>query len=115
VVGEPDEDRAAQREALEGARLDAARASMTERPPWEADLPLDALASRVRTLVVRGAWDNAPPKAREIGMQALHRVCDVLVESLGAESVTFPGAAHNPQALGAPFNERLLEFWRSAP
>jgi pimeloyl-ACP methyl ester carboxylesterase len=95
--------------------LRAAASSWRERPPWETDIPLDTLrAADFPKLVVRGAWDNAPPEAREIGMHSLHRVCDVLVESLGAQEVTFAGAAHNPQALGAPFNERLLEFWRSA-
>ena len=95
--------------------LRAAASSWRERPPWEAEIPLDTLrAAGFPTLVVRGAWDNAPAEAREIGMRSLHRVCDVLVESLGADSVTFPGAAHNPQSLGAPFNERLREFWRSA-
>jgi pimeloyl-ACP methyl ester carboxylesterase len=98
-----------------GHELRAAASSWRERPPWDADIPLDALAAAdFPKLVVRGAWDSAPPEAREIGMHSLHRVCDVLVESLGADHVTFEGAAHNPQALGAPFNERLLEFWRSA-
>jgi pimeloyl-ACP methyl ester carboxylesterase len=98
-----------------GHELRAAASSWRERPPWDADIPLDMLrAAAFPKLVVRGAWDNAPPQAREIGMRSLHRVCDVLVESLGADDVTFPGAAHNPQALGAPFNARLLEFWRSA-
>jgi pimeloyl-ACP methyl ester carboxylesterase len=95
--------------------LRAAASSWRERPPWDADIPLDVLgAADFPKLVVRGAWDNAPPQARGIGMHSLHRVCDVLVESLGADDVTFDGAAHNPQALGAPFNERLLAFWRSA-
>jgi hypothetical protein len=41
-------------------------------------------------------------------------VCDVLVNALAADSATFAGAAHNPQLLGAPFNERLRAFWASA-
>jgi pimeloyl-ACP methyl ester carboxylesterase len=103
-------------DALKTSReLRAAASSWRERPPWDADLPLDVLAAAAfPKLVLRGAWDSAPPEAREIGMHSLHRVCDVLVESLGADDVTFDGAAHNPQALGSRFNERLLEFWRSA-
>lgn len=98
-----------------GHELRAAASSWRERPPWDADIPLDTIAAAdFPKLVVRGAWDNAPPEARKIGMHSLHRVCDVLVESLGADDVTLDGAAHNPQALGAPFNERLLDFWRSA-
>jgi pimeloyl-ACP methyl ester carboxylesterase len=95
--------------------LRAAASSWRERPPWDADIPLDTLrAADFPKLVVRGAWDDAPVEARDIGMHSLHRVCDVLVESLRAQDVSFRGAAHNPQALGPPFNERLLEFWRSA-
>jgi pimeloyl-ACP methyl ester carboxylesterase len=106
----PPEDALTTRRALR-----AAASSWRERPPWDADIPLDTIsAADFPKLVVRGAWDTAPPQAREIGMHSLHRVCDVLVESLGADDVTFAGAAHNPQALGAPFNERLLEFWCSA-
>ena len=32
------------------------------------------------------------------------------LQVLDAESAIFPGA-HNPQLLGAPFNERLRTFW----
>ena len=32
---------------------------------------------------------------------------DVLEERLKAERAVFPGATHNPQLLGKPFNDRL--------
>jgi pimeloyl-ACP methyl ester carboxylesterase len=97
------------------AAVRGAVSSWRERPPWEAEIPLEDLrAAPFHKLVVRGAWDVAPPEARAVGGRALHRVCDLLVEALDAESATFAGAAHGPQRLGAPFNERLLEFWRSA-
>ncbi|HMG31357.1 MAG TPA: hypothetical protein VK585_14685 [Jiangellaceae bacterium] len=32
---------------------------------------------------------------------------DVLEERLEAERAVFPGATHNPQLLGKPFNDRL--------
>ena len=47
-------------------------------------------------------------------MSALHLACDALVEGLAAQSATFEGAAHNPQLLGTPFNDRLRRFWTSA-
>jgi len=98
-------------EALAGVELEAAQSSWHERPPWEAEIPLDELRS-LRVLVVRGDWKEAPPRAQQVGRAALHAVCDVLERELDAESATL-GDAHNPQLLGRPFNERLLAFWKS--
>ena len=40
----------------------AVRSSMTERPPWEAELPLDRIAATgIPALAVRGAWDALDP------------------------------------------------------
>ena len=94
---------------LEGPHLEAARSSWHERSPGEAVIPFDRLAA-VRTLVVRGDWAQAPPTARERGAATFHAICDVLEERLHADSATFP-AAHRPQEVGAPFNERLRAFW----
>jgi pimeloyl-ACP methyl ester carboxylesterase len=94
---------------LEGLRLEAARSSWHERPPWEAEIPFDDLRG-IPTLVVRGDWADAPPRARELGRGALHAVCDVLERELDAEAATLP-AAHRPQLLGEPFNARLRAFW----
>ena len=102
-------------ERLKMKAFSAAQASWIERPPWEATIPFDELANAdFPKLVVRGAWDAAPEEARERGGRAFGAVCDVLEERLGAESAVFPGAAHNPQLLGAPFNDRLRTFWQSA-
>ena len=102
-------------EKLAGTSLEAARASMTERPPWEADVPLGALANApFPVLVARGDWSTAPVSARTLGGAALHAVCDVLEAQLGGDRAVFAGAAHNPQLLGEPFNERLRRFWSSA-
>ena len=65
-------------------------------------------------LVARGAWDAIERSARELAGAAFAAVCAVLVERLDAEEAVFPGAAHQPQLLGAPFNARLEAFWRSA-
>ena len=96
---------------LEGTALEAARASMTERSPSEAEVPLDALAAEpFPKLVVRGDWADAPASARRRAGSIFHSICDVLEERLQAEGAEFH-SAHNPQLLGAPFNERLRAFW----
>ena len=88
---------------------------MTERLPWEADVPVDRLAAAgVPALAARGAWDEAEPGARALAGAAFAAVCDVLVARLDAEEAVFPGAAHQPQLLGAPFNERVEAFWRAS-
>jgi pimeloyl-ACP methyl ester carboxylesterase len=100
---------------LNAAARRSVRASMTERPPWEAEVPLPLLRSAgVRVLVVRGAWDVAPPAARSLAGAAFAAVCDVLEHQLGAQGVAFPGASHSPQALGDAFNQRIEAFWRRA-
>jgi hypothetical protein len=91
------------------------RSSMTERHPWEAEVPLDTVAAAgVPLLVVRGGWDAVPGAARDLAGAAFAAVCAVLVARLGASQVVFPGAAHQPQLLGESFNARVEAFWRSA-
>ena len=91
------------------------RRSMGERTPVEADIPLAALAAApFPALVARGGWDAVPPLAHEIGGRAFIAVCDLLVRELGAEEAVFPGAAHQPQLLGEPFNRRVAAFWHAA-
>lgn len=100
--------------ALEGDELAAARASMTERPPWEAQIPLEKLArAHFRALLVQGDWCPAPLPARALAGEAFRAVCDVLHDALGAERALFP-AAHNPQKLGQVFNDRVRAFWEAA-
>ncbi|MBS1886208.1 MAG: alpha/beta hydrolase [Actinobacteria bacterium] len=84
---------------LRGVRL--ARAA---RPAWEATIPLRLLrAARTPTLVVSG--DHS---------RAYDAVCSTLVEALDAESATIPGAGHDAQKTGEPFNAALAAFLRSA-
>jgi len=91
------------------------RRSVGERSPHEAELPFAALAeARLPVLVARGAWDAAPAPARDVGGHAFVAVCDVVARRLGAEVAVFPGAAHQPQLLGEPFNRRVADFWRAA-
>jgi pimeloyl-ACP methyl ester carboxylesterase len=82
------------------ALLQGARTLMVERPPWEAEIPLDALAAApFPTLAVSGAHSAA-----------FDAVCDVLEERIGALRAVLPGAGHGPQRLGEPFNELLASF-----
>lgn len=76
-----------------------ARALRAERPPWEAQIPLDELAAApFPKLVVSGAHHPA-----------FDAVCDVLEERLGAERAVLPAAGHSlPRAPGYP--ERLETF-----
>ena len=91
------------------------RRSVGERSPHEAEIPFAALAEApFPVLVARGAWDAVPAPAREVGGHAFIAVCDVVAANLGAEVAVFPGAAHQPQLSGEPFNRRVAEFWRAA-
>jgi pimeloyl-ACP methyl ester carboxylesterase len=102
-------------ERLNERALRAATSSWHERDPGEAEIPLDELAAAgFPKLVVRGAWDLAPPEAQRIGRVVFHAICDVLEERLGAEGVEIAGAAHGLPRLGKPFNERLEAFWKEA-
>ena len=96
---------------LEGAALEAARASMGERPPWEAVIPLDELAA-VPVLLVQGDWCPAPLSARARAGAAFRAVCDVLYDRLDARRAVFP-ASHNAQRLGNVFNNQLQAFWEA--
>jgi pimeloyl-ACP methyl ester carboxylesterase len=75
------------------------RATMAERPPWEAQIPLDALAATsFPKLVISGGHDPA-----------FDAVCDVLERRLGAERAVVPGAGH--AVTRAPgYLERLETF-----
>ena len=73
---------------------------MVERPPSEAEIPLDELAAApFPKLVISGAHHPA-----------FDAVCDVLEQRLGAERAVLPGAGHSiPRAPG--YAERLLAFF----
>lgn len=77
-----------------------ARHVMEERPPWEAEIPLDRLAATsFPKLVISG---NHSP--------AFERMCDVLAERLGARREVIEGRGHTIPATGAPYNECLHDF-----
>jgi pimeloyl-ACP methyl ester carboxylesterase len=80
--------------------LQGARTLMVERPPSEAEIPLDELAEApFPKLVVSGGHSAA-----------FEAVCDVLEERLEAERAVLRGAGHSIQRGGEPFNELLANF-----
>jgi len=80
-----------------------ARALAVERGPWEAEIPLDALAATpFPKLVVSGAHH-----------EAFDTICDVLERRLSAERVVLPGYGHVVQRHPA-FNDVLADFVESA-
>lgn len=75
------------------------RILMAERGPWEADVPLEALADApFPTLVVSGGHHRA-----------LDRICDVLVRHLHAEYRVLQGFGHSVQRHPG-FNDVLADF-----
>jgi pimeloyl-ACP methyl ester carboxylesterase len=81
-----------------------ARLTMAERPPWEAEVPFDALAAAsFPKLVISGAHSHA-----------FERVCDVIAERVGATRETIAGRGHTIPGTGAPYNEMVERFLREA-
>jgi pimeloyl-ACP methyl ester carboxylesterase len=81
-----------------------ARHVMEERPPWEAEIPLDRLAGApFPKLVISG---NHSP--------AFELTCDVLAERVGARREVVAGRGHTIPATGEPYNECLEAFLRKS-
>jgi pimeloyl-ACP methyl ester carboxylesterase len=69
----------------------------SERPPWEADVPLDRLADAgFPALVISGG--HSP---------VFEKVCDAVAERLGAERAVIPGRGHTIPSTGEPYNSAL--------
>lgn len=82
-------------ELLRGAEL-----AMAERPPWEADIPLDALAGAgFPALAISGG--HSP---------VFEAVCDTIAARLGGERAVIEGRGHNIPETGDPYNRRLEGF-----
>jgi pimeloyl-ACP methyl ester carboxylesterase len=76
-----------------------ARHVMRERPPWEADLPLERLESApFSKLVVSGGHS-----------EAFEVACDALATRIGARRAVLTGKGHTIPALGAPYNALVRE------
>ena len=73
---------------------------MEERPPWDSELPLDALtAAPFPKLVISGR--HSP---------VFETVCDVLAERIGAERETASGRGHSIPLVGERYNALLEGF-----
>jgi pimeloyl-ACP methyl ester carboxylesterase len=75
-----------------------------ERPSWEAEIPLQRLASADFPVLVLSGGHSA----------AFEAVCDALAEALSAERTVIPGRGHTVPSTGLPYNERLEEFLSAA-
>ena len=78
-------------------------ALMAEVPPWEAEIPLEAL----------GATSYPKLVCSSGGQSAYEAVCDVLEERLGAERLVLPGAGHAVHRAPA-FAQRYAAFHKRA-
>jgi pimeloyl-ACP methyl ester carboxylesterase len=75
-----------------------------ERPPWEADVPLDRLAAATfPKLVISGG--HSP---------AFDAVCDALADSIGAKRAVVEGRRHTIPGTGAPYNDLVEAFLTGA-
>ncbi|MGD1057718.1 MAG: alpha/beta hydrolase [Solirubrobacteraceae bacterium] len=85
---------------LSGELLHGARLLMHERPPWQADPPLEALASAAfPKLVISGG--HSP---------VFDAVCDRVADRIGARRAVISGRGHTIPANGEPYNELLHAF-----
>jgi hypothetical protein len=89
---------------LTGELLEGARMLMRERPPWEAEPPLDALAAAgFPTLVISGG--HSP---------VFEAVCDTIAGRVGAQRAVLSGRRHSIPATGRAYNELLHGFLAEA-
>jgi hypothetical protein len=107
------------RPAMDFAEGDIAgiRTTMHQRPAWEAEVKVGALASApFPKLVISGGRQHLPEQKRRLPTtRAMLMVCDLLTERLGAQRAIFDKAAHNPQIeMSRLFNLRLRAFLQDA-
>jgi pimeloyl-ACP methyl ester carboxylesterase len=89
---------------LPDSLLRATRVQMQGRWPWDAVIPLEALAAATwPKLVVSGGHSRI-----------FDLVCDVLQRWLPARREVFRGAGHSIPRLGDPVNECLARLWASS-
>jgi pimeloyl-ACP methyl ester carboxylesterase len=89
---------------LSGELLAGARLLMRERPPWEAEPPLEALAgARFPKLVISGG--HSP---------VFEAVCDAVASRLHARRAVISGRRHTIPATGSAYNACLRAFLRES-
>jgi pimeloyl-ACP methyl ester carboxylesterase len=82
----------------------AASVLLHGRWPWEADIPLEVLASvPFPKLVISGGHSRV-----------FDGICDVLELRLPAQRAVLSGAGHSIPTLGPPVNDLLADFWTRA-
>jgi hypothetical protein len=85
-------------ELLRGVRL-----LQRERPPWEADPPLQRLReASFPKLVISGGHSLV-----------FEAVCDAVAERIGAQREVIPGRGHTIPATGEPYNACLAAFLKA--
>jgi pimeloyl-ACP methyl ester carboxylesterase len=85
---------------LTGELLAGARLLTRERPPWEADPPLERLReASFPKLVISGG--HSP---------VFEAVCDAVASGMGARRAVIEGRKHTIPATGAPYNDCLHGF-----
>jgi pimeloyl-ACP methyl ester carboxylesterase len=96
------------------ARLRAAYAALHERPCWEAEIPLEALAAASwPKLVVSGTWDTAPQPYRVVGGEPLMACARIVAVRIGAPLLRVAGASHWPhQEQPEVVNKALRTLWK---
>lgn len=73
------------------------RASMGERPPWEAVADLSVIRdASIPTLVVRGDWAPDLP-GRAIAGEAFREIAEAIVAATGGSLLVVPNVTHGPQ------------------
>ncbi len=78
---------------------------LTNRGPWEADIPVSVLSKALfRKLIVTSGHTAE-----------LEAIADALVIQIGAQRAVIPGMGHNVQNVGAPLNDLLEQFWLEKP
>jgi pimeloyl-ACP methyl ester carboxylesterase len=87
-------------ERLEGELLAGVRLLMAERPPWEADPPLEELGARPFPKLVISGGHSAVFEA----------VCDAVATRLHARRAVIRGRGHTIPATGQPYNACLHSF-----
>jgi pimeloyl-ACP methyl ester carboxylesterase len=87
-------------EQLSGELLHGVRLLMGERPPWEADPPLQALRGQpFPKLVISGGHSSV-----------FEAVCDAVAGRLRARRAVIGGRGHTIPATGSPYNACLHSF-----
>ena len=93
--------------------LRAARTALRERPSWDAEIPVEPLASAAwPKLVITGTCDAASPEYRAWVGEAMMACGGIVAERIGGILWRVPGAAHEPhREQAAMVNAALRDVW----